>query len=1094
MKKSGVKKILAGLSSLCVLAAAMPAASYAAETTGAVRKLYGDANCDGYVNIADAVLVMQVSTNPDKYAQGKSEVSISAAGERNADVDGKAGLTNSDALLIQKHKLGLIDKFPVEEQTAADYDVEINLTGKTIEAACDADKTTYFTVNEAQNVITITHSGSYLISGTLEDGQICVNIPDEAADPDTVKLFLNGVNITGKSAPAILVSNAENTSVNIVDDTENTITDGDTAYLSADGTASGDAVIEAKDDLTIKGGDKGNGILNITANTQDAVNCKNDLKINGGNINVKTLNSTDKTNGLNGKKSLTVKSGTLKVDAEGDGIKSSKGAVTVSGGSTSIKAGNDAVQADTTIDISGGTIAAGGDRGFTAAGVNITGGTVIATATDNQAKNVTASGQAVMLLNCIDDATNTKDGTWKKANTLFVSSMSGKVDFTKKYKYVLMSDPSMLTGKQVFIQNLGNGAEVAYGTGEAKSVRFDLTDSVNTFDNVDPAAEFPVPVTEDPDTEENTINFNGVSVETSASADTATVNGSAVTITKPGTFTVSGESKEAQIIVDVDKTAYPAAVVELDLSGADLSNSTTAPIYVASVGDEVQIVAKKGTVNAISDGTSHTQNYTDSDGKTNTVEGAIFARDDIKFKGSGTLTVNGNSDDAIVGKNDIKIYNGNLTVNAVDDGIRGKDSVIIGDDVKADGTAADNSGLVLNVNTKYGDGIKSTSDEVADGKNYGNVTINGGKITINCEALNADVENSSGGDGIQAQQSFVMNGGDVDITVYKGSSFTGTSSSSSTGGQQQPGGGGWQGGGGFPGGGGGFPGGPGGFGMDGNANHTQNTAKGIKASGLFEDDGTTLKSGGTITINGGSLTIDSSDDCLHSAGAMDINGGNLVLKSADDGLHSDTTLTIGKTAANTFDDVVIYIPKCYEGVEAVTIYQNSGTVYVVSGDDGYNAAGGSDGSGGGFPGWGSSNFSGSINIKGGLAVVNSANGDHDAFDSNGNINITGGYYCANGQESLDCGDGGGFTINTKGGTGITMTAGNTNLATRYSFVDNSGKIVVSFLSANGNISKNLSDSSLSLYTGGTVSGGTDLISAAPQTVCIGGTLSGGTTK
>ena len=73
--------------------------------------LKGDANLDGRVNIADAVLVMQVATNPDKYAQGKSEFSITAQGEINADVDGKKGLSNSDALLIQKFKLGLIDKF-----------------------------------------------------------------------------------------------------------------------------------------------------------------------------------------------------------------------------------------------------------------------------------------------------------------------------------------------------------------------------------------------------------------------------------------------------------------------------------------------------------------------------------------------------------------------------------------------------------------------------------------------------------------------------------------------------------------------------------------------------------------------------------------------------------------------------------------------------------------------------------------------------------------------------------------------------------------------------------------------------------------------
>ena len=77
---------------------------------------YGDANLDNVVNIADAVLVMQVATNPDKYAVGKSSVSIKPVGEANADVDGKKGLTNSDALLIQQHKLGLITSFPVESK------------------------------------------------------------------------------------------------------------------------------------------------------------------------------------------------------------------------------------------------------------------------------------------------------------------------------------------------------------------------------------------------------------------------------------------------------------------------------------------------------------------------------------------------------------------------------------------------------------------------------------------------------------------------------------------------------------------------------------------------------------------------------------------------------------------------------------------------------------------------------------------------------------------------------------------------------------------------------------------------------------------
>ncbi|WP_294445272.1 carbohydrate-binding domain-containing protein, partial [Ruminococcus flavefaciens] len=81
--------------------------------------------------------------------------------------------------------------------------------------------------------------------------------------------------MTGKSAPAILVTNAENTSINIVDGTENTITDGETAYAGDFAKA---ALIEAKDDITIKGGEKGDGVLNITANVQDAISCNNDIK------------------------------------------------------------------------------------------------------------------------------------------------------------------------------------------------------------------------------------------------------------------------------------------------------------------------------------------------------------------------------------------------------------------------------------------------------------------------------------------------------------------------------------------------------------------------------------------------------------------------------------------------------------------------------------------------------------------------------------------------------------------------------------------------------------------------------------------------
>ncbi|MBR4626647.1 MAG: right-handed parallel beta-helix repeat-containing protein [Ruminococcus sp.] len=61
----------------------------------------GDANCDGQVNMADAVFIMQSIGNPDKYK-------LSDKGEANADVDGTPGITNKDALRIQQYKLGIV--------------------------------------------------------------------------------------------------------------------------------------------------------------------------------------------------------------------------------------------------------------------------------------------------------------------------------------------------------------------------------------------------------------------------------------------------------------------------------------------------------------------------------------------------------------------------------------------------------------------------------------------------------------------------------------------------------------------------------------------------------------------------------------------------------------------------------------------------------------------------------------------------------------------------------------------------------------------------------------------------------------------------
>ncbi|MBP5431133.1 alpha/beta hydrolase-fold protein [Ruminococcus sp.] len=72
------------------------------------KHLIGDANCDGVIDMSDAVLIMQFLANPDKYGlYGSSARRMTAQGAENGDVDSSVhGLTSNDALKIQEYLLG----------------------------------------------------------------------------------------------------------------------------------------------------------------------------------------------------------------------------------------------------------------------------------------------------------------------------------------------------------------------------------------------------------------------------------------------------------------------------------------------------------------------------------------------------------------------------------------------------------------------------------------------------------------------------------------------------------------------------------------------------------------------------------------------------------------------------------------------------------------------------------------------------------------------------------------------------------------------------------------------------------------------------
>ncbi|MCR4640082.1 MAG: dockerin type I repeat-containing protein [Ruminococcus sp.] len=73
----------------------------------AVQSVYGDANCDGTVDMSDVVLIMQYLANPNKFGlEGTDSKHMTEKGAGNADVDrSSAGITANDALRIQEYLL-----------------------------------------------------------------------------------------------------------------------------------------------------------------------------------------------------------------------------------------------------------------------------------------------------------------------------------------------------------------------------------------------------------------------------------------------------------------------------------------------------------------------------------------------------------------------------------------------------------------------------------------------------------------------------------------------------------------------------------------------------------------------------------------------------------------------------------------------------------------------------------------------------------------------------------------------------------------------------------------------------------------------------
>ena len=255
-----------------------------------------------------------------------------------------------------------------------------------------------------------------------------------------------------------------------------------------------------------------------------------------------------------------------------------------------------------------------------------------------------------------------------------------------------------------------------------------------------------------------------------------TVSGSTVTISKAGTYVISGQSDGVQIKIAADKSDD----VKLVLKGATMIN-TDAVISATSAG-HVYLTLAEGTTNSLSDSSSN------SDEKANA---ALFSKVDLTINGSGTLNVAGKKNNGIKANDTLHITGGTYNITAVGDAFNVNDELNITGttmtiDAKEDGVKVDNDedttvgNMYLANNTitvtAGDDGIHASGNLVIDSGTYTiknstegiegkGITINGGDINVYAtdDGVNAANKNAP-----QSDIYFTMTGGNLTVEVGQG--------------------------------------------------------------------------------------------------------------------------------------------------------------------------------------------------------------------------------------------------------------------------------------------------------------------------------------
>ena len=272
----------------------------------------------------------------------------------------------------------LFSKRDLSGEYDASAAVSVVLTGAGAEADFDG-------VQIDGSTVTITAAGTYILTGTLEDGSIIV----DAGKEDKVQLVLSGVKVHSETFAAIYVRQADKVFVTLASDSVNALSNGGTFTLIDDSSV--DAVIFSKDDLTLNG----SGTLEISSPGGHGIVGKDEVTITGGTYRIAAANHA-----ISGKDSIAIAGGSFALAAYKDGLHAENddddtlGNITITGGDFVIQVEDDAIHATYQLQIDGGSFDITAAEGLEATCIRINDGNISIQASDdgiNAARKSSAS-------------------------------------------------------------------------------------------------------------------------------------------------------------------------------------------------------------------------------------------------------------------------------------------------------------------------------------------------------------------------------------------------------------------------------------------------------------------------------------------------------------------------------------------------------------------------------------------------------------------------------------------------------------------------------------------------------------------------------